>query len=489
MAGWRFPQFSYGRKRLFCRSTVAPYERLLPYLNRSRTVHQYSTLATVLTPIRHLSTSQQSVPRTNLITDPVSSSDTNIFGRHTTVAATPISSAPTNRFSLQQTDTHEITNEKKFLLFHLTPQNQINLLTTLSIYYVSSFETIEMIGIALLGMNQIQHLTLVNFAIYSSQLETSLITLCTRSQLRSLYLTSISLAHGAIGFLLRLFRTGNDQINLIHLRLDTVKTYALLTDNIYLSDVEQAILIDHSSLQHFIWREYLSERLLSNDDSFLSRRHMQYIHIRLLYRLLPNTMAKLQRLELASILECAVLDQYAWCQSFLHHIADVRLRNFRIRSVHLRRFLSALNTQCLLRVFHFERVGLTWTNDPPSTLVYDALTSLIIHATHLVEFSLAYNNLNNHFIQWLCQMLLYEEVNVERTTTSWWSIVVLNLTFNLISSESMRRLIDALKGYKDRWRIGRSPIRRLDILGNALEMREIPNLKKEFHALGCDLIL
>lgn len=466
---------------------MTPYERLLPYLNRARTVHQYSALATALTPIRHLSSSQQSVPRTNLITDPLSSSDSNLFRGHTTVAATPISSAPTNHFSLQQSD----TNQTKSLLFHLPLQNQINLLTTLSIYYVSSFETIEMIGIALLGMHQIQHLTLVNFAIYSSQLETSLITLCTRSQLQSLYLTSISLGHGAIGFLLRLFRTENEQINLTHLRLDTVKTYALLTDNIYLSDVEQALLVDHSSLQHFIWREYRLERLLSNVDRFLSRRHMQYIHIRMLYKLLPKTMEKLQRLELASILECAVLDQYAWCQAFLHHISDVRLRNFRIRSVHLPRFLSTLNTQCLLRVFHFERVGLTWTNDPASTLVYDAFTSLIMHATHLVELSLAYNNLNHHFIQWLCRMLLYEEVNVERTTTTtpWWSIVVLNLTFNLISSESMRRLMDALKGYKDRWRIARSPIRRIDILGNALEMREIPNMKKEFHALGCDLIL
>ena len=218
------------------------------------------------------------------------------------------------------------------------------------------------------------------------------------------------------------------------------------------------------------------------------RRHMQYIHMRLLYKLLPNTMSKLQRLELASILECVVLDQYAWCQSFLHHISDVRLRNFRIRSIHLRRFFSALNTQCLLTIFHFERVGLTWNDDQSSTNVYDAFTSLILHARHLVELSLAYNNLNNHFIQWLCQMLLSKDVDAERTT-AWWSIVVLNLTFNLISSEAIRRLVDALKEYKDQWRIGRSPIRRIDILGNALEMREIPNLKKQFNALGCDLII
>ena len=212
---------------------------------------------------------------------------------------------------------------------------------------------------------------------------------------------------------------------------------------------------------------------------------MQSIHMRLLYKLLPNVMLKLHRLELSSILECVVFDQFLWCQTFLHHICDVRLRNFRIRSSNLRRFFTALNTQCLLTVFHFERAGLTWNNDPSSTMVHEAFTYLILHARHLVELSLAYNNLNNHFIQWLCQMLLWDNENIG---ASWWSIVILNLTFNLISSESIRRLMDTLKEYKDRWRIGRSPIRRIDILGNALEMREIPILKKQFNALGCELI-
>lgn len=101
-------------------------------------------------------------------------------------------------------------------------------------------------------MNQIHHLTLVNFAIYSSQLETSLITLCTRSQFQSLHLTSISLVHGAIGFLLNLFQK---QINLKHLRLDTIKIYSLLNEGIHLSDVEQAEFIQNSSLEQFIWRE------------------------------------------------------------------------------------------------------------------------------------------------------------------------------------------------------------------------------------------
>jgi len=215
---------------------------------------------------------------------------------------------------------------------------------------------------------------------------------------------------------------------------------------------------------------------------------MQYIHMRLLYKLLPNIMSKLHRLELSSILECVVFDQFAWCQTFLHHICDVRLRNFRIRPINLTRFFFALNTQCILTVFHFERVGLTWNNDQQSTIIHNAFTSLILHATHLIELSLAYNNLNNNFIQWLCQILLWNNSNIERKKTSWWSITILNLTFNLISSESIRRLIDTLKEYKDRWRIRHSPIRRIDILGNALEMREIPNLKKQFNALGCDLI-
>jgi hypothetical protein len=239
---------------------MEPYQRLLPYLNRSRPIQQYSTLVSVVTPIRHLSTSEQSIPRTNLLTEPISSSDNNLFRRHTT--ATPILSAPTNQFSLKQIE-DEITEEKS-LLFHITPQNQINSLTNLSIYYVSSFETIEMIAIALLGMNQIQHLTLVNFAIYSSQLETSLITLCTRAQLQSLYLTSITFAHGAIGFLLHLFR---NEINLKQLRLDSIKIYALLTENIHLSDIEQAEFIPNYSLEQFVWREY---KLIEKYRSFVT---------------------------------------------------------------------------------------------------------------------------------------------------------------------------------------------------------------------------
>lgn len=105
-------------------------------------------------------------------------------------------------------------------------------------------------------MHQIQHLTLVNFALYSSQLETSLVTLCTRSQLESLSLTSISFAEGAIGFLLRLFQKKSDQkLNLKRLRLDAIKTFSIITDHIHLSDIEQIEFIQNSSLEQFIWRE------------------------------------------------------------------------------------------------------------------------------------------------------------------------------------------------------------------------------------------
>ncbi|CAF3878775.1 unnamed protein product [Adineta steineri] len=426
-----------------------PHERLLSYLNRSRTFQQYS----IFPPARHLSISEQSVPITNITTESHSSSDSNLFQRHRIKTV-----IPEKKFSERKKQ-----DEEKFLIFHLTEQYQINSLTNLSIYYISSIEIIDMLAIALLGMNQIHHLTFVNFAVYSSQLETSLITLCTRSQLQSIYLTSISLEHGAIGFLLNLYEK-NKNINLKRIRLDAIKTY----NNIHLSDIEQTEFIQNSVLEQFIWRE----------------RHMQYIHMRLLYKLLPNIISNLHRLELSSILECVIFDQFLWCQTFLHHIPDVRLRNFRIRSNDLSRFFLALNTPNILTVFHFERIGLTWNNNQQSSIIYNAFTSLILNAKYLKELSLAYNNLNDNFIQWLCQILLLGN----NKKISWWSITILNLTFNLLSSESIRKLCNTLKEYRDQWRIGCSPIRRIDILGNALEMREISNLKKQFNALGCELI-
>ena len=131
-----------------CRSTIEPYERLLPYLNRSQTIRQHS----ILTPIRQLSTSEQSVPiipqTTNLLTEPISSSDSNLIRRYR--PTTTISSTPINNHLLKKLEND--INEEKYLILHLTPDHQTNSLTNLSISYVSSFETIEMIAIALLGI-------------------------------------------------------------------------------------------------------------------------------------------------------------------------------------------------------------------------------------------------------------------------------------------------------------------------------------------------
>ena len=108
-------------------------------------------------------------------------------------------------------------------------------------------------------MHQVHHLTLVNFAQYSSQLETSLITLCTRSQLESLQLTSVTLVHGSIGFLLHLFRYDNAKthrhLQLKRLRLDAIKTFASSMDAVHLIDIEQVETIEPSPLEHFVWRE------------------------------------------------------------------------------------------------------------------------------------------------------------------------------------------------------------------------------------------
>ena len=129
------------------RSFIEPYERLLPYLNRSRNLQQYSTLA----PTRHLSTSEQSVPTiqpfTNIIVEAHSSSDSNLI-RHGPITIAVPSSPGHNLIKTQQNDR---INDEKLLLLHLNSQYQTNSLTNLSLYYVSSFETTEMIAIALLG--------------------------------------------------------------------------------------------------------------------------------------------------------------------------------------------------------------------------------------------------------------------------------------------------------------------------------------------------
>lgn len=102
-------------------------------------------------------------------------------------------------------------------------------------------------------MHQIQHLTLVNFATHSSRLESSLLALCDRSQLQTLQLTSISLLHGAIGFLFHLFRSPIS--NLQRLRLDAIKSFATFDNQLHLTDIEQAEFSRDASLQQLIWRE------------------------------------------------------------------------------------------------------------------------------------------------------------------------------------------------------------------------------------------
>ena len=197
-------------------------------------------------------------------------------------------------------------------------------------------------------------------------------------------------------------------------------------------------------------------------------------------------MKDLTRLELISILECHVFDQYLWCQTMLHHLADVRLRNIRFRSFNLPRVFDALNVDYhQLTIFHFERVGLTWL-EPHLSTITQAFSSLIISSKHLIELSLAYNNLNDQFIDWLCQRLMTSDTS--SSLTSVWTVQRLNLSFNFINQQAIRRLFETLDDYTVRWNLRRGPIRRLELIGNALETREMPSLKNAFHRLACDLI-
>lgn len=50
-------------------------------------------------------------------------------------------------------DNDDDTLEEKRVLLHLTPHYQTSSVTTLSLYYVSSIDAIDMIGVALLGTN------------------------------------------------------------------------------------------------------------------------------------------------------------------------------------------------------------------------------------------------------------------------------------------------------------------------------------------------
>lgn len=135
----------------FHRSTIEPYEQLIPYLNRSRNIQHNTIRRSTLMPIRQLSTSEQSVsivqPQTSLTAESISLSDSNLVRQRTTMMDFP----SLKKFTVREQNKENEINYKQILLTHLTPQNQTNSLTNLSIYYVSSLETIEMIAIVLLG--------------------------------------------------------------------------------------------------------------------------------------------------------------------------------------------------------------------------------------------------------------------------------------------------------------------------------------------------
>ena len=185
----------------------------------------------------------------------ISSSDSNLF--------------QTTRHSSTSSKICSTSNSNDVPILHIRPEIQIHLLTQLSIFYVSSIEIIELVAVALLGreetfishdeffvssgMTQIRHLTLVNFAQYSSQLEQTLVTLCVEHQLESLQLTSLTFRHGAIGFLVRLFQHRTDRtIHLKRLRLDATKSSMETIDSI---DLERTQWFDNVPLEHLNWRE------------------------------------------------------------------------------------------------------------------------------------------------------------------------------------------------------------------------------------------
>ena len=55
---------------------------------------------------------------------------------------------------MDRSEDEENVSDGKSRILHLTPDSQTSCLTHLSLYYVSSLETIEMVAIALLGLTQ-----------------------------------------------------------------------------------------------------------------------------------------------------------------------------------------------------------------------------------------------------------------------------------------------------------------------------------------------
>lgn len=158
------------------------------------------------------------------------------------------------------------------IIFQLDPSTQFDFLTNLAFCYISSIDVIEMIGFALRGnkektffrsilnlcslfieMHQIKGLTLINLSHYSLTLEKSLISLCVEQQLKSLHLTSLTLSHGAIGFLIDIFKLrSNRKTRLTSLRFDTIRWNA---SSIIASEFDRIQWSNDILLEAFIWRE------------------------------------------------------------------------------------------------------------------------------------------------------------------------------------------------------------------------------------------
>ncbi|CAF1551887.1 unnamed protein product, partial [Didymodactylos carnosus] len=374
-------------------------EQLIHHLNRSRTlIHFRNPLLSLTNDVvstryiaserSMLSPGTRSFPALSmpLLQQPFSLSDSNIYNRPTTVTSRPFSNGlieppPVTKAIGEKNE----TIEENGVLLHLTKQNQICFLTSLSIYYVSNHETIELLAIALLGMHQINYLTLINIGLYSSQLETNLLELCKRSQLQSLHIGSLTLSKGALGFIIDLYTNYGVKLNC--LKMDALKLPLEALDLISTLDFEQQHFLMNSYLARFSWSE----------------KHFQHIHMHLLVKLLSSA-KNILRLDISSMLESdTILDE--WCQHITenyHQINDLRIRNIRLRPNILEIFLYSLRAQDnKIKILHLERSSLIW-----NFITQQAFTNFIIKQNnYLNDLNLAYNNLDITFVKWLCEMI------------------------------------------------------------------------------------
>lgn len=201
-------------------------------------------------------------------------------------------------------------------------------------------------------------------------------------------------------------------------------------------------------------------------------------HFHLLHRFIPDVCSRLQRLELNSVFECDMLDKMDIFQRFVVGIRDVRLRNFRFRSENVYSLLKIMSNERMLSVFHLERIGSHWNDDQ----FFDrSLSSFIVESKHLIELSLAYNNFSDALLYCFSRLLSYEK------NDSFWSIVHLNLNFNLISIQSLRTFLSAIELYQHRSQFKRIPLKRIELFGNEINHQDISTLKIQFEQFGCIL--